>query len=303
MNSKAAAAAAGLFVAACVSIPDLVSAPADGGGGRDAGVDAPAQAPPDAAREAASDAASIPDGDGSVPCPGKYAEAVSALPGLLAYWRLDEATGTVAGDMTGKHPWTYKSAVVLGQPGLLVGDTDLAIDLVGDAGSYVDIPTDHAFDLQQFTIGAIIRPSAILAAAVGQQIVARPFAYWLQLDAPTNSGSDPRIEVGLITPAPKGYPEAQVSAALGVGLTSHVIGTYDGNAVVAYVNGKLVESAPLQVTIATPANDLYVGSWDGTSNLQTGIVDEVFVVGRALGPAEVQGLYEAAQGCASGATD
>ncbi|HEY6460421.1 MAG TPA: LamG-like jellyroll fold domain-containing protein, partial [Polyangiaceae bacterium] len=167
----------------------------------------------------------------------------------------------------------------------------------GDAGSSVDVPSDPAFDLQTFTLGAIIRPSAIVLADMGQQIVARPDAYWLQLDAPTNSADQPSIEVGIITPQLADYPSQFRRSTLGVGLTAHVVGTYDGSTVTAYVDGAYAGALPVQATVGSPANAVHIGSWDGVSHFQSGIVDEVFVVGRALTAAEVAGLYEAAQGC------
>lgn len=242
----------------------------------------------------AGDALDASDGG----CPGTYPQAVMALPGLVAYWRLDETSGTTAADRTARHPGTYGGSVTLGVPGLLAGDPDLAASFDGDAGALVTVPGAADLDLQTFTLGAIIRPSAIVASAMGQQIVARENAYWLQLDAPSNGADKPHLEVGLIAPGPVDYPESHPSAALGTGVTSHVVGTYDGHVVSAYIDGALVASDVVSADIQKPGTDLYIGSWNGTTNLQTGVIDEVFVSSVALDAGQVRRLWLAAQGCA-----
>ncbi|HEY3820542.1 MAG TPA: LamG domain-containing protein [Polyangiaceae bacterium] len=316
MRRKAVAALTACLVASCVSIPQLVTGAADGGDASVVGPDAVADATDARAGEAATDGsdASSPaeagdakagdaeseSSDGGVACPGPYASAVMGLSGLVAYWRLDETTEPTAHDTTGAHPGTYGGSVGLGTPGLLVGDPDRAATFDGDAGASVDVPSDPAFDLQAFTLGAIIRPSAIVLADMGQQILARPDAYWIQLDAPSNPADQASLEVGIITPQATDNPWPFRSAALAVGTTAFVVGTYDGSTIAGYVNGKLAGSAPLQVTVGSPTNPVHIGSWDGTSNFQAGVVDEVFVVARALSASEIAALYEAAQGCAYG---
>ncbi|HEX3343336.1 MAG TPA: LamG domain-containing protein [Polyangiaceae bacterium] len=312
MRRKAVAALTACLAASCVSIPPLMHGAADGGDAGVVGSDAMADGTDATSGEGAADGADASDqaetpgdaesgsSDGSPACPGPYASAVMGVSGLVAYWRLDETAGSTAHDTTGAHAGTYGGAVGLGSPGLLVGDPDLAATFDGDAGASVDVASDPAFDLQTFTLGAIIRPSAIVLADMGQQIVARPDAYWIQLDAPSNGADQASLEVGIITPQLTDNPWPFRSAALTVGTPAHVVGTYDGSTIAGYVNGKLAGSAPLQVTVGSPANPLHIGSWDGASHFQAGVVDEVFVVRRALNASEIQALYEAAQGCAYG---
>jgi hypothetical protein len=283
MRRSVAAAIVG--VASCIPIADLVTG---GDGGSDAGSDA------------GGDVGDAPDGDGGATCPGAFAGAVMALPGLLGYWRLDETSGSAAADRTAKHPGTYLGAVTQGLPGLLQGDPDLAAGFHDDGGSLVDIPAAADLDLQTFTLGAIIQPSAIVAADMGQQIIAKNLAYWLQLDAPTNAADSPHLEVGFISPGSIDHPISAPSAALAVGATTFVVGTYDGVSVVVYVNGSLLTLVPLQAAIQTTPGHLYVGSWDGTSHFQSGVIDEVFVSGTAITALQVRELYLAAQGCAQG---
>src|SRR3989442_5707000 len=58
----------------------------------------------------------------------------------VAYWRLDEETGTVLVDASGNgNDGTYAGAVTLGQPGALASDSDTAAG-VGPAGGAANVP-------------------------------------------------------------------------------------------------------------------------------------------------------------------
>ncbi|MFL5819940.1 MAG: LamG domain-containing protein [Solirubrobacteraceae bacterium] len=65
----------------------------------------------------------------------KYREAVLATPGLLSYWRLDDA-GATASDSgpTGNYDGAYVGSVTLGQPGALTGDPNFAVEFDGATG-------------------------------------------------------------------------------------------------------------------------------------------------------------------------
>jgi hypothetical protein len=67
--------------------------------------------------------------------PGNYGGAVLA-DGPVAYWRLNESSGTVAHDYYGGHDGTYFAAT-LGQPGYSSIDPDTAAGFAGGSGSYV----------------------------------------------------------------------------------------------------------------------------------------------------------------------
>src|SRR5438128_7531980 len=57
----------------------------------------------------------------------------------VAYWRLDEETGTVLVDASGNgNDGTYAGAVTLGQPGALASDSDTAAG-VGPAGGAASV--------------------------------------------------------------------------------------------------------------------------------------------------------------------
>ena len=63
-----------------------------------------------------------------------YREAVLAT-SPVAYWRLGEASGTVARDEMGLHHGTYVGGPTLGVPRLLAGDPDTAVTFPGAAAA------------------------------------------------------------------------------------------------------------------------------------------------------------------------
>jgi len=70
----------------------------------------------------------------------------------VAYWRLDEATGTVMADATGNgHDGVYAGAFSLGQPGALASDDDLAVGF-DPAGGAATVASSPSFQVNKVSI-------------------------------------------------------------------------------------------------------------------------------------------------------
>ena len=70
----------------------------------------------------------------AAPAPSAYRAAVLGTAGLIAYWRLGEATGSVAADEKGANPGGYSGGLTLGDPGALAGDADASAQFDGVNG-------------------------------------------------------------------------------------------------------------------------------------------------------------------------
>jgi hypothetical protein len=86
----------------------------------------------------------------------QYKIDVTNNPNLVSYWRLGEPPGeTTAVDSKGDNDGTYVGGLTLGQPGLLVVDTDTAAQFDGSTG-FVNVPrNDDSLNPATFTVEAI----------------------------------------------------------------------------------------------------------------------------------------------------
>lgn len=65
----------------------------------------------------------------------------------VAYWRLGEASGTVAVDAVGSNNGTYVASPTLGVTGPLSGDADTGITVTGASSQYISIPDSNSLDV------------------------------------------------------------------------------------------------------------------------------------------------------------
>jgi hypothetical protein len=98
----------------------------------------------------------------------QYQTSVTTTPGLVAFWPLNDTSGTVAVDLGPNHfDGTYTvgptGTFMLDQPNIVVGDTignnpSDPNPCVYFNGGYVNIPGEAAFGAANFTIEAWVRP-------------------------------------------------------------------------------------------------------------------------------------------------
>ena len=205
------------------------------------------------------------------------------------YWRLGEAGGDVAANSAGAGgAGSYVNDPDLGVTGLVAGETDTAAHVSGDAQQHVRVPSSGALSpTAEVSVEAWIKPGALPAARPEPEpnefatIASKQGAYALQFDGP-------QLEFKV--------RDTRVRAAIGAveaGKTYHVVGTYDGEVVRVFVNGKQVDTQGLEGTVGTSSHPLTIGSWDGSSEFFTGTLDEVAVYASAL-PAERVATHYAA---------
>ncbi len=109
---------------------------------------------------------------------GSYPELIKSTPGLLAYYRLDDAKGGQARSSGTGPTGAYEQPVKLGATGLITHDPDKAISLNGKQGS-VSIPSTRPLDLgRDYTIEAWVTD----AGAGNRHIIAKVDSYFLKTD-------------------------------------------------------------------------------------------------------------------------
>ena len=236
----------------------------------------------DAAGNSASSAGSTFTVNATAPPPSAYRTTVLAdTP--RGYWRLGEASGTVAADETATSNGTYTGGVTLAQPGAITGDANTAARFDG-VNDTVRIPNAAGLNsTSALSLEAFVKPGALPGSTA--TLMRKDLQYLLRL---TSGGN-------LIFRLWKGG-ENELSTAAGVlapNAWSHVVATYDGATMRIFVNGTLRGSRTLAAPVDVKTSDLYLGASINYDWL-AGHVDEVAVYTRALSAADVQRHFSAA---------
>jgi hypothetical protein len=264
--------------AAALATPSCSLISLDGLTGAAVGPDANDDQTPEAEPEAAP------------PLPSPYAQLVlSDMP--LAYYRLDEASGSTVHDLSGNgNDATYVGGVTPGAPGAVAGDPDTAATFDGSTG-YIDAGNIFAFPGNDpFSLEAWVRAAS----------------------SPNNGGIFSR-EDNQGGPPSEGYV-AFVSNDEGVFgfqrldganqtlLSSnsmgsaaryiHIVAVYDGAAMLLYVNGAAETMQTAAFAIAGAMNHFVVGTEaGGAEDFFQGQLDEVAIYGHALTASRVSAHY------------
>lgn len=209
--------------------------------------------------------------------------------GLVARWRLDESSGTVAVDDVGQHDGTLRAAASW-QPsaGKFGGAASLA-------NAYITVPLDLPTVLgPTFSVALWVR------LAPGQSAFDRYFAQFyfdganhgaLMFD--NNNGNGVRCAPNLGAT----WPFLEIDGIVTSDVWHHLVCLFDGTAVRIYVDGIEVRMFPASggLTTSSPGLVTAIGTsiiqnGIGTQNSLTGLVDEVRIYDRGITPAEVAAL-------------
>jgi hypothetical protein len=227
---------------------------------------------------------------------GTYRATTMAISGLVGYWRLGEASGTVAAEERGAHPGTYLNTPTLGVTGALTADANTAVTFTGPQSERVTVPDAAALDLgDTFSFSAWVKISALFAEDDPRFVIPRyllskgPAAYGVRLE----TGN----QLGLVA------ANRSVIAISTVALDTnwhHVAVTKSGASVHLYVDGVDRTGTVTNATLTNTTTHLTIGADDhggegGVNDTDhfTGTIDEVALFNRALTPAEVANQYGA----------
>lgn len=213
--------------------------------------------------------------------------AVAGLPAAaaaqerpIAAWSFDEGEGEVAADSAGEHDATLEGAEwTKGRFG-----SALYFD---DEESCAGVPSSIDLELkEEFTIEAWVKPEGY---GVDEPLIFKEtegfFSYSLYLGLQASGkvegilGEEPEEEIG---------PDVESDEKIPNDTWTHVAVTFNGNKLRLYVNGELVETAPVEDILSTDGNLRIGGShvW-GPGDAFSGRIDEVRVYNRALDEGEV----------------
>jgi hypothetical protein len=251
------------------------------------------------ARDAAKDARdAAKDASGGYP-----SQVLASTP--LAYYRLDEKSGTIAHDASGHgHDCTYAAGVILGVPGALVDDTAVRIPKDG-TGVYCAASLFAFTGTESFSVEGFYAPDGVDDVnyqSVFSRMEGSPrTGYYVYLHAQPDPGVN--FEVwgsGSVAcgSAGAGFP---CSGAADGGFTCggrfvHVVATYDGSTLSVYVDGARASTGSCSGIPDPGAVDFTMGNFSGLlcpTCAMVGAIDEVAVYDRALSVEEVRRHWQA----------
>ncbi|HBG27884.1 MAG: hypothetical protein A2Y10_07270 [Planctomycetes bacterium GWF2_41_51] len=198
--------------------------------------------------------------------------------GLIAQWRLDEASGVTAADNIGSHNGTLIGGPVWQPSGGYV-DGALLFDGVDDYINCGGGVEDHNFpswaDLtEEITVSAWIKVDEFDSSKTWQAIISKGDTAWRLARAGDENvinfacnGLSPNFDVQGFTDVTDGQ-------------WHHIVGTYDGTEIAIYVDGILDiwTGSPAAATgsIEFDNNDVYIGSNSEEPNREfSGMIDQV----------------------------
>jgi len=197
----------------------------------------------------------------------------------LAYWPLDETTGTTAGDVIGNHHCTNHGATV-GQAGVSLR----GYDFEESAKTYLNCGSGLPISGSTTTIAAWIKPESFRAGtgANSRNVIFidsnNSIIFTLQ-----DSG-----KLTLLLNNGSSYKTFQSQTAVPLDEWSHVAAAMDGTRATLYVNGQSVASAAWSRDFVL-LGDISLGGAKANRNFD-GLMDDVRVYDRGLTGAEVNNL-------------
>ena len=239
--------------------------------------------------------------------PNAYSSAVLGESSLISYWRLDEASGTIAYDYVGGNNGTYNNVGLYHTPGYSVIDSDACVYLAKQplgSGSFVSVANYSAFNFFPTTTTGTpftLEGWAYVTNMTGVQRLfssnhnTAPGGYMFgiagggaQLIFTTSAYQDYPLTLASPLTANVWYPLA-VSCDGGL-LTFYVNGVNVGTASLAFTHGG-TSGSPM--CLGANGDYLQAGANDNSEQVQ-GFLDECAIYGAVLGDTEIAAHYNAA---------
>ena len=214
---------------------------------------------------------------------------MSLLTNLVAYYKLDETSGTTVIDSANTHTGTSANCTV-NQTGII----NKAYSFNGSS-SWIDVttnPNDFNF-LGDFSVAAWVNFSSTNVLRI------------VEKETPSGAGN---VNFGLIIVSKKAYAFLDVVGGAGSGSVTggadinnsawhYLVMTRSGTTLTLYVDGSSVGTpATVGSNAINNTTDLYIGVAPGPIQYFAGLIDEVGLWSRALSSAEVLALYNSGNG-------
>jgi len=202
--------------------------------------------------------------------------------GLVGHWKFDEGSGTIAYDASGND----NHGMLINSPEWVDGKMGGALEFDGSS-NYVDCGNNASLSaLSKLTVEAFFKPntvSPLYQQIVGKQGFLNEYRIILYENDIVSQIYDTTHEYSVRSSNGGVYAEA--------GVWYHAVMTYDGANLKLYINGTLVDTLSLAITINPNYLPLNIGRNNSNVFYFNGQIDDLRIYNRALSPEEIQDLY------------
>jgi hypothetical protein len=216
-----------------------------------------------------------------------YYSLVTSDPALLAYWRLGEASGTVAADVTGNHNGTYVSKPALGSAGAIVNDPNTAVTFNGTSQRVTlpSLPSAQNFSIEGWTYltKSTVNNNTLYGDGGTVRLLARP-----------GTGSFRTAAYAGVTLNGTEYVLQPTSPASNINTWVYWVVTRQGGTLTLYRNGvQIGQRTDLPASAAASLSGYIADQANGNYHL-TGRIDDVAIYTSALTASTIASHYQAA---------
>jgi hypothetical protein len=221
-------------------------------------------------------------------------ESVNLDSGLVGHWQFEEEAGDVVNDSSGNN---NHGVLLNGKRG--DGAFKGTIELSGGDDSHASIPSSDTLNTveSQITVAASVFPLTLrqgFTVVVSRQVenLLHPDQFYLGF-GPENGVLHYKWHLGVENGEGDCYSGDPIT-----GQWIHMVGTYDGQSMRLYVDGKEIGNRPLSGKIRVDDNPITIGGEENgpvpqdVENGFDGYIDDVRFYNRALNQGEVEALYE-----------
>jgi hypothetical protein len=207
--------------------------------------------------------------------------------GPVSYWRLGESSGTTAVDEIGNYDGTYNGSPALGATGLITGVADTAVDFDGTNDEVVITGFSPS---NPITLEAWINPDTI-PVTFGSHII--------NMTASTGDNLAITLDTdGTIfcnvydSSAGTNLIAFNGSTTLSTGQTYHIVGTFDGDELILYVDGA-VDGSGLGGTNFDEGTgyEVTIGNHVSAARWFDGTIDEAAIYDTVLSSTQIRRHY------------
>ncbi|MDT8318700.1 MAG: LamG-like jellyroll fold domain-containing protein, partial [bacterium] len=200
--------------------------------------------------------------------------------GVVAQWRLDEGSGTIAYDDTGN----FNHAALYGTPAWTAGIKDGAL-IFDYSDDYIAVNDSDSLDLS--TAGSIELWFNKDSNRYYQTYIYKGTSYYIR-----DYGTTGRLQFSW------GGSTIMTDEALATGVWYHLMATCDGADQIIYINGEAIKSKGSGCpSAASNTADLYIGlGFTGSTSHYDGVIDDIVMYNRALTGDEVRSRFNKLKG-------